>query len=303
MSSERMHYDCIVIGAGHNGLVCAAYLARSGRSVLVLEAGSQVGGAAVTREFAPGFKVSACAHLLQPMSSAMIEDLRLEHHGLRVAASQLPTTALQPGGPPLHLGASDLMAMGGASGCSMRDVAAYPHYAGLLDRFAAALQPLLLSVPPRLGSGRWADRQAWLRLGWQLRRLGRADLRELLRIAGMNVYDLMQEHFETPLLQGALAFDALLGTNFGPRSPGSVFTLLYRLATGYRATGARGPRGLMQPEGGLGRVAAALAQAATAAGAEIRTVTPVQQILVEKHRVSGVRLASGETLAAETVIS
>ncbi|MBV8852300.1 MAG: NAD(P)/FAD-dependent oxidoreductase [Sinobacteraceae bacterium] len=299
MSSERMHYHCIVIGAGHNGLVCAAYLARSGRSVLVLEAGSQVGGAAVTREFAPGFKVSACAHLLQPMSSAMIEDLRLEHHGLRVAASQLPTTALQPEGPPLHLGPSDLT----ASGCSMRDVAAYPHYAGLLDRFAAALQPLLLSVPPRLGSGRWADRQAWLRLGWQLRRLGRADLRELLRIAGMNVYDLMQEHFETPLLQAALAFDALLGTNFGPRSPGSVFTLLYRLATGYRATSARGARGLMQPEGGLGRVAAALAQAATAAGAEIRTGTPVQQILVENHQVSGVRLASGETLTAETVIS
>lgn len=302
MSSERMRYDCIVIGGGHNGLVCAAYLARSGRSVLVLEASPQVGGAAVTREFAPGFKVSACAHLLQPMSSAMIEDLRLENYGLRVAASQLPTTALQPAGPHLRLGAAGLMSMGAASAGSMRDVAAHAHYTDRLNRFAAALQPLLLSAPPRLGSARWADRQAWLRIGWQLRRLGRADLRELLRIAGMNVYDLMQEHFETPLLQGTLAFDAVLGSNFGPRSPGSVFTLLYRLATGYRAD-VTGARGLMQPVGGLGSVAAALAQAATAAGAKIRTGTLVQQILVENHRATGVRLASGETVAAEIVIS
>ncbi len=298
-----MRYDCIVIGGGHNGLVCAAYLARSGRTVLVLEASPQVGGAAVTREFAPGFKVSACAHLLQPMSAAMIEDLRLENYGLRVAASELPTTALQPGGPHLPVGPSGRTPVGDTSAYSMRDGAAYLQYTRLLDRFAAALQPLLLSVPPRLGSGRWADRQAWMRLGWQLRRLGRADLRELLRIAGMNMYDLMQEHFETPLLQGALAFDAVLGTNFGPRSPGSVFTLLYRLATGHRATGASGPRGLMQPVGGLGSIAAALAQAAIAAGAEIRTGTLVQQILVENHRATGVRLASGETLAAEIVIS
>src|SRR5262249_42784551 len=160
----------------------------------------------------------------------------------------------------------------------------YPAYVALLNRLARALRPMLEAEPPRLGTDSWADKRALLQLAWQIRRLGRQDMRELLRIGGMNVYDLLQEHFSSPLLQGALGFDAVLGTNFGPRSPGSVFTLLYRLAAAGMGRGEGGGVLLAQPEGGLGALSRALAAAATAAGAQIRTGAAVSRIVVHDHR-------------------
>jgi phytoene dehydrogenase-like protein len=282
MSPSR--YNCIVIGGGHNGLVCATYLARAGRSVLVLEAADEVGGAAVTREFSPGFQVSACAHLLHSMSTAMIKDLRLEEHGLTFAARAMPTVALSPEG--------EAMELKGGDACG-----------ALLDRLATALRPLLETVPPRLGTDAWADRKTLLGLGWQIRRLGRRDMRELLRIGGMNVFDLLKDNFESSLLQGALGFDAVLGTNFGPRSPGSVFTLLYRLAAASAAHGGGGGAFLAQPHGGLGALTAALARAATSANVDVRTGTAVERVLVRDYRAAGVVLSSGETIEADVVIS
>ncbi|MGC1387858.1 MAG: NAD(P)/FAD-dependent oxidoreductase [Steroidobacteraceae bacterium] len=287
-------YDCIVIGGGHNGLVCATSLARGGRSVLVVEARAQVGGAALTREFAPGFQVSACAHLLHLMPADLLRELQLSSHGLKWAAQSMPTTALEAQGAPL---AVDQPLVAGPD-VSAEDAAAYVRYSAQMRRFARALAPLLSKVPPRLGSRDWRDIAALLGLGWQIRKLGRADMRELLRIGGMNVYDLLEEHFRSATLKGALGFDAVLGTNFGPRSPGTVLTLLYRMAAE-----AAGGTALAQPSGGLGALCDALAKAATAAGATIRTSAPVSQILVESDRAAGVVLESGERIAARTVLS
>jgi len=286
--------DCIVVGGGHNGLACAAYLARSGRSVLVLEAAGRLGGAAATREFAPGFRVSAGAHLLHQMPERLIAELQLEQHGLRWAAQSLPTVALAADADPLILDGDSLNGAVDAA-----DHEAYRLFRSQQGRFAAALQPMLDAVPPRLGTDRWRDRLSLLGLGWRIRRLGRRDMRELLRIAGMNAYDLLTEHFKAPLLQGAFALDAVLGTNFGPRAPGTVMTLLYRLALQHGA----GARGLSLPVGGLGAVSAALAAAAQAAGAQIRLDSPVARVTVADDRVTGVTLRSGETIAAATVIS
>jgi phytoene dehydrogenase-like protein len=288
-------YDCIVIGGGHNGLVCATYLAWGGRSVLVLEAAESVGGAAVTREFSPGFKVSACAHLLHLMPESLIRELSLGTHGLHIVADRMPTTALSEDGYPLSL---DVANPGSLEARSSADAVAYPTYVARLQRFAATLQSMFETVPPRLGTDSWRDRLALLRLGLRLRGLGRRDMRELLRIGGMCVQDLLDEYFETPLLKGALGFDAVLGSNGGPRSPGSVFTLLYRMA----AAGAAGGT-LALPSGGLGALSDALAKAAIDAGVVIRTGAPVERILVKDDRAAGVILESGESVSAGTVIS
>ena len=288
-------YDCIVVGGGHNGLVCATYLARSGRSVLVLEAAEQVGGAAITREFSPGFKVSAGAHLLHLMPEALIHELNLGAHGLHLVGERLPTTALAVDQAPLSIDAANPADLASRSAA---DAVALPKYSALLHRLGAALQPLFEMTPPRLGTSSWQDRLALLRMGLRLRRLGRKDMRELLRIGGMCVHDLLEEHFETPLLKGALGFDAVLGANLAPRSPGSVFTLLYRMAAASAAGGS-----LSLPGGGMGALSNALAKAAIDAGVVIRSGAPVERILVQAGRAAGVRLESGEQLTAPVVVS
>jgi len=293
-SAPRARYDSIVVGGGHNGLICAAYLARGGRSVLVLEAAERVGGAAVTREFAPGFRVSACAHLLHLMPRELMRDLGLERQGLKLAADGLPTVALSPDGGHLVFGAGNVS---GLSERSSADAAAYAEWRALLRRLSGALHPVLAAAPPRLGSDAWHDRASLLGLGWRLRRLGRRDLRELLRIGGMCVHDLLEDRFGLALLNGALALDAVLGTNYGPRSPGTVLALLYRAAA------SQGVEALAQPQGGLGALSEALARAATAAGAQIRTAAPVARILVREDRAAGVQLASGEEICATSVVS
>ncbi len=295
MSTARSGtYDCIVVGGGHNGLVCATYLARGGRSVLLLEAAERLGGAAVTREFAPGFSVSACAHLLHLMPAALRRELDLARHGLTLAGDDVPSTALDADGRHLTFGPR---ALSGLHARAPAEAERYTTWQAQLRRLAGALHPVLRTTPPRLGTASWRDRAALLGLGLGVRRLGRTDMRELLRIGAMCVHDLLEEHFDLPLLKGALAHDAVLGTNLGPRSPGTVMSLLYRAAA------TRGAEVLQQPRGGLGALSAALAAAARAAGVEVRTGAAVARISVREDRAAGVVLASGEEIVAGTVVS
>jgi phytoene dehydrogenase-like protein len=207
----------------------------------------------------------------------------------------MSTIALSAGDAALRI---DSAAEVVPAGLSAQDAGSYLRYRARMRRLARALRPLLESVPPRLGSSAWRDRIALLRLGAGMRLLGRTDMRELLRIAGMCVHDLLDEHFQSALLKGALAFDAVLGTNYGPRSPGTVFTLLYRMA----AAGAAGDS-LAQPAGGLGSVCDALSRAAGEAGASIRTAAPVKRLIVRNDRAAGVTLESGEEIEASCVVS
>ena len=290
-------YDSIIIGAGHNGLVCAAYLALNGKSVLVLEASDVAGGLAATREFHPGFKTSI-AHTVSHLAPEIIDDLDLPAHGLKFATDPLPTVGLDKGGAHVHVNAD------GVTGVADADATSYSEYIGMMNRFAAALRPFWLKTMPRIGSMRIPDLMIFAHMGLKLRGLGKADMREFMRIVSLPTRDLMDEFFENELLKAVLSWDGLIGSKLAPRSPNSaVLALLYRMAGGPQ--GQNGAHSI--PVGGTTGVIDALVSAATSAGAEIRTGSPVRKVTIIGDNsglvASGVELADGSTLQANAVIS
>ncbi len=299
MSANR--YDAAIIGAGHNGLVTATYLAKAGLKVVVLEANEQVGGAGVTRSFTAGFKVSAVAHLLHALHPRVVADLGLNRFGLKQICRPVGTTAMLPGGSRIDITADASATSASIARFSPADAAAYGPVMARLIRLAGALGGFLLKTPPNpmLANN---DLSAKLSLGLfalQLRLLGKKDFLELTRILTMNVADLAQDFFESDIVKGLLAFDATLGAYLGPRSPNTVFSLLYRLSS----FGRHGMGALNLPMGGMGAVAGALAKAAESAGVEIRTEASVERVLIEKEAAVGVVLAGGEEIRAPIIAS
>lgn len=279
-------YDAIIVGGGHNGLVCASLLARSGKRVLLLEANDRLGGAAVTRRFADGYEVSACAHLLYQLQPMVRKELKLRP---RLAADDLATIALEEGGAHIRIKGNDV------KGASDRDADAFRSFFKRMTRFSDLLNTYLNRTPPRLGTKRIGDLGTLAKLGFDIRRLGRSEMQAFLRLIGMNIHDEVTERFEHPLLKGTISLDAVLGTHLGPRSPNTILTLLYRLAGNHGR--------LALPAGGMGAVTDELAQAARTAGVTIRTGEPVRRIVIENGRVAGVETASGERFESMTVVS
>ena len=279
-------YDAIVVGGGHNGLVCSALLAQSGKQVLLLEANDEVGGAAVTREFADGYSVSACAHLLYNLQPGVRKDLKLNP---ALASDDMTTIALDDDGEHVRIKGDRV------TGAKPGDDVAYKAFYKRMTRFADLLRTYLNKPPPRLGTKEFADLGTLAQLGFDIRRLGKKEMQAFLRLIGMNIYDEVMERFDCPILRGAISLDAVLGTHLGPRSPNTILTYLYRLA------GDHGK--VAQPKGGMGSVTQELARAARDAGVTVRTGMPVKRIIVENGRVTGVQTEAGERFDSLMVIS
>lgn len=287
-------YDVVLVGGGHNGLVCATYLAKAGKKVLVLEANEQLGGGASTREFSPGFSVSACAHWLTQLSPEVDKDLALQDHGLEFAARDLSSISLAVDGDTVSIRGDRVE----GQNVSDTDRDAYTAFYQQTIKFSSLLAAAFAVRAPKLVENNITDRGNLIKLGLGMKLLGREDMRELMRLALINMYDVMQENFDNEQLKALLSLDGVMGAHMGPRSPNTVFGYLYR-----RVGDVFGFIGPAQVRGGMGAVGKALTSSAQTSGVEIRTSSKVEKILMDEARVSGVRLQGGEEIFAPLVVS
>ena len=287
-------FDSIIIGAGHNGLVCAAYLAKSGQRVLVLEASDSPGGLAANREFHPGFNATI-AHSVSHFSGKIAADLKLASHGYGAASDDLATIGLSK--DKQHV----VVRQDAVTGSSEADAESYKDYLAMMRRFADVLSPSWLRTMPRIGATGISELMTFAKIGLNLRLIGKDDMREFMRVASLPARDLMDENFDNELLKATLSWDGLIGSKLAPRSPNAaVLTMLYRMAGG-----ANGFHHI--PTGGADGLIQALCAAATSAGAEIRSSAPVGRVLIDGSAdglvANGVQLVDGEKIMATRVIS
>ncbi len=277
-------FDAIVIGAGHNGLVAANRLAKEGKKVIVFEAAGEVGGL-----LGGSYPVAAMPFGIHPK---IYSGLGLARHGLRYGAPM----------KTLSLGGEGRVEIDGAvaRGVAPEMAANYAELHRKLTRYSGALAKMLTKAPPRFRDGGMGDMLTMAQLGLSIRGLGKTDMRDMLRIILSNVWDLCEDEIGDGPLAAALAMDATLGGAMGPRSPGTVLTLLYRMAS----TGSGGAGQRSTPIGGAAAVVSALVKAAEASGAAIRTSAPVARILVDDNdRAVGVALENGEEIRAPLILS
>ncbi len=292
-------YDAIIIGAGHNGLVAAAYLAKAGKKVLVLERRAVIGGASATEEIYPGFKYSTCAHACGFFHPLIIQELGLHKHGLEILPFDPIYIAPTRNGSPLSVWRESSKTIGEIERISKSDAASYPRFVALVGKLTALLRKLWQTVPPDLAATKTRDLLTMLRLGWRLRRLGGKEMEEALRILPMSIADLLAEWFETDALKGMLAASGILGTFLGPRAQGTSHIFLYH----HLATSAEASQPWGWVRGGMGNLPAAIAQAAKGYSAEIRVNAPVAQVAVKDGRATGVILQNGDEILATMVVS
>ena len=290
--------DALILGGGHNGLVTAFYLAKAGFKPLVLEQRPQVGGAAITEEFHPGFRCSTLAHATGPLRAEVIRDMQLEKYGLKMIRPDVGVTALSPDGPALQLYNDAQRAAQEIAKFSEKDAAKYSELKATLEKLGTVLQQALALTPPDIDKPASNDLWSLLKTGKALRNLGKKDMYRLLRWGPMAVADFVSEWFETDLLRAAVAARGIFGTSLGPWSAGSTLVLLLRSAGDPQPAGSA-----WLAQGGVGAITQAMAKAAQAAGAEIRTGAQVIEIRVKDGVATSVVLNTGEEITARAIIS
>ena len=291
--------DAVIVGAGHNALVTAALLARAGRKVLVLERRGVVGGAAASEEIFPGCRVNVGAQDAGLFRHEIVSELGLDAHGLEWVHPPAVATSLLGGGEALTLWRDPARTRDEIARHSRDDAAGFPEWSNYLRSMARALRIALDRPAPALHEMTARERLRLLRPLLQAGRLGKRHMVELLRILPLPARDLLDDRFESDALKGMLASSALPGASHGPSAMGGAFRMLYHAA----GTDPHGFRSTAFVKGGIGALPAALAGAAIAHGAEIRTGAEVERILVEDGAATGVLLASGEEIAARCVVS
>jgi phytoene dehydrogenase-like protein len=290
--------EIVIIGGGHNGLVTAFYLAKAGFKPLVLERRPQIGGAAITDEFHPGFRCSTLAHSAGPLRADIVRDMQLEKHGLRFITPETCVTALTPEGRALSLYQDENKSAQAIAAFSQKDAAKYPEFQHSLDKISKVIAEALATTPPDIDHPSSGDLWSMLKTGRALRNLGKRDMYRVLRWGPMAVADLVAEYFETELLRAMIAARGIFGTFLGPWSAGSSLQLLIRAAGDSHPAGSA-----FFVTGGMGALTQAMASAAEAAGVEIRTAAEVIEIRVKDGAAIGVLLTTGEEISADAIIS
>ena len=290
--------DIVIIGGGHNGLITAFYLAKAGFKPLVLERNAQVGGAAITDEFHPGFRCSTLAHTAGPIRPDVVRDLQLEKHGLKLITPEVCVTALSPNGRALSLYRDVSRSAQEIAAFSQKDATKYPEFQESLGKIAKVIGDALATTPPNIDDPSRSDLWSMLKTGRAIRKLGKKDMFRLLRWGPMAVADLAAEYFETELLRAVIAARGVFGTFLGPWSAGSALVLLIRAAGDPHPAGSA-----FFSAGGTGAITQAMASAAKSAGVEMRTGVEVIEIRVQNGAATGVLLSTGEEIHAKAVIS
>lgn len=291
-------YDAVIIGGGHNGLTCAAYLAKAGRSVKVLEARDVVGGAAVTEEFHPGFRNSVAAYTVSLLNPKVIADLDLHGHGLEIIERKVNNVwPQQDGGALCFLKDSGEMPAEIAR-FSKADADNLHRYYRDIEKISALLRDIVLDTPPNVGGG-WRELLPAAKLGNRMRGLTLEEQKLLLDLFTRSASDFLDGYFQHDAVRAAFAFDAIVGFYGSPHTPGSAYVLLHH-AFG-SVNGKKGVWG--HAVGGMGAITQAMARAGEAAGVSISTNASVEEVLVEKGRTIGVRLVGGEEIHARAVVA
>jgi phytoene dehydrogenase-like protein len=291
-------YDAIIVGGGHNGLTCAAYLAKAGRKVLVLERRHLVGGAAVSEEKYPGFKFTVCSYVVSLLRPEVIRELELAKHGLQIVPLH-STWAPMENGDQLAMYGDPASLREEIKRHSRRDAEMIPKYNQMMYQMVGAVKPILGYVPPNPVSPGFRGARTLLDFGRHLQSLDKKTFHQLSKIMTMSAADFLAEWLETDVVRAVMSISGIIGTKLGAKSPGTAYVLLHHymgeLDGAFTAWGSQ--------KGGTGGVSDAIASAARSYGVEIRCNAPVQQVIVKNGRAEGVVLEDGEEIYAKTIAS